>query len=121
MGLRDKIFLSVAESAAYLGKSTKTIRRYVKMGLLPSEKVSGKFGPEIRIPRKGLDSLAKQMSTASRAEDDPYQILRLYRSASVETKELVKKILTSAPEEPEKDSRGGFLRPFFRKKGGERP
>ena len=30
----EKLF-TVAESASYLGKSTKTIRRYIKQGLLP--------------------------------------------------------------------------------------
>ena len=47
MTIHGKRMLSVAESAAYIGKSTKTVRRYLKRGLLPGEKVNGKFGPEI--------------------------------------------------------------------------
>jgi len=121
MAPRVKPSLTVAESASYLGKSTKTIRRYLKAGLLPGERVNGKFGPEIRIPRQALDTLVRERSKASREEDDPYQVLRLYRKASQETRELVRKILTSTPEEEQKDSRGGFLKPFFWKRGGEKP
>lgn len=118
---REKRIFSVTESAAYLGKSTKTVRRYVKQGLLPCERVNGKFGPEIRIQQKGLDRLARLLSKASRPQDDTLEMLRLYRKATPETREVVKKILTSNPEEEERDSRGGFLRPFFWKKGGEKP
>lgn len=112
--------LTVAESAAYVGKSTKTIRRYIKRGLLPGEKVEGKFGPEIRVSRKSLDNLVREMSKASNAAESPYEILRLYREASPEIRELVMKILRSSPEDEVKDTRGGFLLPFFRKKGGEK-
>jgi hypothetical protein len=113
--------LTVAESAAYIGKSTKTVRRYITKGLLPGERVDGKFGPEIRVSRKSLDSLARRMSKASNADDNAYTFLKLYREASPETKELVMKILVSSPEDEGKDSRGGFLLPFFRKRGGEKP
>ena len=111
--------LSVTESASYIGKSTKTIRRYIKQGTLPCERVSGKFGPEIRISKNALDSLLKRLSTPSRPEDEPLEMLRLYRKASPEMRELVGKILRSNPREEEKDVRGGFQWPFFGKKGGE--
>lgn len=113
--------LTVAESALYLGKSTKTVRRYIKQGLLSSERVSGKFGPELRIPRKGLDILLKNMSTPSKGDDDPLEILRLFRQASPDIRELVMKILRSGPSDDIESARGGFLRPFFWKKGGEKP
>jgi len=120
MTIQAKRMLTVAESAVYIGKSTKTVRRYLKKGLLPGEKVKGKFGPEIRVSRKSLDSLVREMSKASTAAESPYEILRLYREASPEIRELVMKILKSTPDDEEKDSRGGFLLPFFRKKGGEK-
>ena len=101
--------LTVAESAAYIGRSTKTIRRYIKRGLLPGEKVEGKFGPEIRVPRKSLDILVRDMSRASSADESPYEIVRLYRESSPEIRELVMKILRSGPEDEEKELRGGFL------------
>ena len=119
MEIKGKIRLSVTESASYVGKSTKTIRRYIKEGTLPCERVSGKFGPEIRISKKALDSLLKRLSTPSRPEDEPLEMLRLYRKASPEIRELVGKILRSNPREEEKNARGGFLWPFFGKKGGE--
>jgi predicted DNA-binding transcriptional regulator AlpA len=120
MSAQPRRILTLAESAAYIGKSTKTVRRYIKKGLLPGEMVDGKFGPEIRIPRKSLDSLARRMSTASNASDNAYTFLQLYREASPEIKELVMKILVSSPEDEEKVSRGSFLLPFFRKRGGEK-
>ena len=120
MDVKVKNMLSVAESASYLGKSTKTVRRYVKQGLLPCERVSGKYGAEIRIPRKALDRLARILSKPSRPEDDALDLIKLYRKATPEMRELVRKILTSTPEEEEEVSRGGFLRPFFRKRGGEK-
>ena len=120
MTTQVKRMLTVAESAAYIGKSTKTVRRYLKRGLLPGEKVNGKFGPEIRVSRKSLDSLVREMSKASTAVESPYEILRLYREASPEIKELVMKILKSTSDDEDKDTRGGFLLPFFRKKGGEK-
>lgn len=112
--------LTVTESASYLGRSAKTVRRYIKQGLLPCERVNGKFGPEIRIARKSLDTLVKRLSSASKRSDDPFEILRLYRKASPEIKELVRKILKSTPVEDGKDERSVFLRPFFWKKGGEK-
>ena len=120
MKVKVKSMLSVAESASYLGKSTKTVRRYVKQGLLPCERVKGKYGAEIRIPRKALDRLAKVLSRPSSPEDDTIDLIRLYRKASPETRELVRKILTSAPVEEEEVPRSGFLLPFFRKRGGEK-
>jgi excisionase family DNA binding protein len=119
MEYKGKSRLSVNESASYIGKSTKTVRRYIKQGTLPCERVSGKFGPEIRISKKALDSLLKRLSTPSRPEDEPLEMLRLYRKASPEIRELVGKILRSNPQEDEKNVRGGFLWPFFGKKGGE--
>jgi excisionase family DNA binding protein len=116
---QGKSRLSVTESASYIGKSTKTIRRYIKQGTLPCERVSGKFGPEIQISKKALDSLLKRLSTPSRPEDEPLEMLRLYRKASPEIRELVGKILRSNPREEEKNARGGFLWPFFGKKDGE--
>ena len=120
MSTQVKRMLTVAESAAYIGKSTKTVHRYLKKGLLPGEKVNGKFGPEIRVSRKSLDSLVREMSMASTAAESPYEILKLYREASPEIRELVMKILKSTPEEEDKETRGGFLLPFFRKRGGEK-
>lgn len=110
--------LSVTESAAYIGKSTKTVRRYIKQGIIPCERVSGKFGPEIQVSKKALDSLLRRLSTPSRPEDEPLEMLRLYRKASPEIRELVGKILRSNPSEEEKNVRGGFQWPFFGKKGG---
>ena len=121
MDIKGKSRLSVSESASYIGKSTKTVRRYISQGLLPCDRVKGKFGPEIRIPRKGLDSLIRRMSTASKPEDEPLEMLRLYRKATPEVRELVRKILSPEPQEETKDTRGGFLRPFFWKKEGEKP
>ena len=120
MDIKVKSMLSVAESASYLGKSTKTVRRYVKQGLLPCARVNGKYGAEIRIPRKALDRLVKILSKPSRPEDDTLDLIKLYRKATPEMRELVRKILTSTPEEEEEVPRGGFLRPFFRKRGGEK-
>jgi MerR family copper efflux transcriptional regulator len=40
---------SIAEAAALLNLSAKTIRRYIKSGKLPSVKVPTKFGDEYRI------------------------------------------------------------------------
>lgn len=116
---KGKSCLSVTQSASYIGKSTKTIRRYIKQGALPCERASGKFGPEIRISKKDLDSLLKRLSTPSRPEDEPLEMLRLYRKASPEVRELVGKILRSDPREEEKNARGGFPWPFFGKKDGE--
>ena len=115
----EKLF-TVAESASYLGKSTKTIRRYIKQGLLPCERMKGKFGPEIRIPRESLDRLPELVSKPSRPEEEALEIISLYRKASPENRELVRRILTSVPDEEDLESRGGFLRPFFRKRGGEK-
>jgi excisionase family DNA binding protein len=119
METKGKSRLSVTESASYIGKSTKTVRRYIKRGALSCERVNGRFGPEIRISKKALDSLVKRMSTPSRPEDEPLEMLRLYRKASPEIRELVGKILRSDPREEERNARGGFLRPFFWKKSGE--
>jgi excisionase family DNA binding protein len=115
----EKMF-TVTESASYLGKSTKTVRRYIKQGLLPCKRMNGKFGPEIRISREGLDRLPELVSKPSRPEEEALEIIGLYRKASPENRELVRKILTSVPEEEDLESRGGFLRPFFRKSGGEK-
>ena len=115
-----KRMLSVAESASYVGKSTKTIRRYIKQGILSCERINGNYGPEIRIPRKSLDSLLKNMSNPSRPEDESLELLLLYRKASPEIRGLVKKILKSSPDEEVKVEGGGFFLPFFRKRGGEK-
>lgn len=41
---------TVAEAAAQLGVSEKTIRRYVKAGKLPATMVDGPYGPQWTIP-----------------------------------------------------------------------
>ena len=112
--------LSVPESASYIGKSAKTIRRYIKQGILSCERIKGKYGPEIRVTRTSLDSFLKNLSNPSRPEDESLELLLLYRKASPEIRELVIKILTSPPEEEVKVERGGFHLPFFRKRGGEK-
>ena len=117
---KRKRMLTVAESASYLGRSTKTIRRYVKQGILSCERVNGKFGPEMRIPRKELDSLVRKMTNPTGPEKEALDLLRLYRKATPEIRELVHKILSSDPTEEMRDSPGLFRLSFFRKKGGKR-
>lgn len=41
---------TVAEAAAQLGVSEKTIRRYVKAGKLPATMIDGPYGPQWTIP-----------------------------------------------------------------------
>lgn len=112
---------TVPESAELLGRSTKTIRRYIGQGLLEGRRIQGKFGPEIRVSKRSLDDLLKRMSRASKPADDPYEVLQLYRKAPPDVKELVRKILNSNPEDGTPEGRKGLLRPFFWKRGGEKP
>jgi hypothetical protein len=118
---RAKKDFTVPEGSLLLGRSTKTVRRYIKQGLLEKRLVQGKYGPEIRISKKSLDDLLKRMSKASKPADDPYEVLQLYRKASPDVKELVRKILTSSPESDGSGVKKGLLRPFFWKRGEEKP
>ena len=54
--------LSPAESAAYMGVNESTIRRWIKKGLLPAERV----GPRLlRIKPVDLDALKQPIGKAS--------------------------------------------------------
>lgn len=51
--------LSPAESAEYMGVNESTIRRWIRKGLLPAERV----GPRLlRIKRSDLDALKQPVS-----------------------------------------------------------
>ena len=111
---------TVPESAELLGRSTKSVRRYIGQGMLEGRKIQGKHGPEIRVTGRSLDDLLKRLSKASKPADDPYEILRLYRKASPDVRVLGRKILTSSPREEAPEEKKGILRPFFWKRGGEK-
>ncbi len=100
--------LSVRESAAYLQVSTKTIRRYLKRGLLKAKTVPGDHGDELRIIRTSLDSLAGRVKSLSKGREDLIEYTRLFREANPEVRELVLKILrsntTERQDEPKQTS-----------------
>ena len=60
---------SIAEAAALLNLSAKTIRRDIKSGKLPSVKVPTKFGEEYRITEIPED--LKQESCCTRLKPGP--------------------------------------------------
>jgi hypothetical protein len=50
-------FLSLREAAGRVGRSSGTLRRYIKTGRLAAEKLQGKFGIEYRIRARDLEHL----------------------------------------------------------------
>jgi excisionase family DNA binding protein len=49
--------LTIREAARLIGRTSATIRRYIRSGRLPADKQVGKFGEEYRIRREDLDAL----------------------------------------------------------------
>lgn len=59
-------WLSQAEVAEYLGITTRTVRRYIAMGLLPANRIKG--SRLIRIDRADVDALLRPIPAARPAE-----------------------------------------------------
>ena len=110
---------SVRESAEYLGVSTKTVRRYLKRGLLQHKITEGKHGPEIRILKRSLDKIRGQIEELSKGREDIREILHLYQEASPEVREVVLKILRSSSEVEETEKSNGLITAIFRRKGDD--
>lgn len=107
---------TVRESAAYLRLSTKTIRRYIKKGMLKYKMINGKHGQEIRVFKKSLDRLNRQIKGLSRGKEDIVEINRLYQEASSEVRELVLKILKSSASGEEVKKNNNLLSSIFKKR-----
>ncbi len=110
---------SVRESAEYLHVSTKTIRRYVKKGLLKHKLVEGKHGGEILIYKASLDIILGQIQAKSKGKEDVVEVARLFQEASQEVKEVVLKILRSSVEGKEEKRNNGLIASLFRWKDGD--
>ncbi len=107
---------SVKESAELLKVSTKTIRRYLKKGILRCRIIEGKHGEEIRIFQQSLDNVLGQYDAMSKGKKEVMELNRLFAQASTEVKEVVLKILrsTEEPEEKPKKQNGLFTSIFKR-------
>jgi len=71
MIMDNVVTYSIAETAELLKLSSKTIRRYIKAGKLPSTKVPTKFGDEYRvteIPRDLKDEAQVQADNEAKVE-----------------------------------------------------
>lgn len=55
-------WLSQTEVAEYLGITTRTVRRYIAIGLLPASRIRG--SRLIRIDRADVDALVRPISAA---------------------------------------------------------
>ena len=55
-------WLSQAEVAEYLGVTTRTVRRYIAIGLLPASRIKG--SRLIRIDRGDVDALLRPIPAA---------------------------------------------------------
>lgn len=76
------ISYSIAETAKMLNLSTKTIRRYIKAGKLPSVKAPTKYGEEYRIteiPEALKEETRKEVESAE--EDPPDAVAELVTEA----------------------------------------
>jgi len=51
--------LTLSQTAAFLNVSEKSIRRYIKAGLLPAKLIKGKKGNEYRIKKEDLKNFVK--------------------------------------------------------------
>ena len=51
------VHLTIREASQLIGRTSATIRRYIRAGRLKAEKEIGKFGEEYRIPREDLLAL----------------------------------------------------------------
>ncbi|MBI4330415.1 MAG: excisionase family DNA-binding protein [Chloroflexi bacterium] len=51
---------TIEEAARALGVSDKTVRRRIKDGTIKAEQITGKYGPEYRIPEAQLASLRER-------------------------------------------------------------
>src|SRR5258706_2710992 len=49
--------LTIREAARLIGRTSATVRRYIRSGRLPAGKETGKFGEEYRIRREDLLAL----------------------------------------------------------------
>lgn len=58
----NRRWVSQAEAAEYLGVTTRTIRRYIAIGLLPASRIRG--SRLIRIDRADLDALLRPIPSA---------------------------------------------------------
>ena len=56
----DREWLSVAETAAFLGISTRTIRRWIHQGKLDAELQPGRHGPQYAIAREAAEALGRR-------------------------------------------------------------
>ena len=110
--------LTVSESAEYLSMSTKTVRRYLKRGKLKYRMVEGKFGDEIRVFRSSLDRIIGQKNLVSNGQEDLSEVVRLYKEATPEVREVVIKILKSTNGETADQDKDGFITNIFRRRGG---
>jgi excisionase family DNA binding protein len=112
--------LTVRESAAYLQVSTKTIRRYLKRGLLRAKTVPGDHGEELRVFRKSLDTLAGSVKSLSLDRQEQIEFTRLFSEANPEVRELVLKILRSNTTERQDEPKPtGLLASLFNWKGDD--
>lgn len=59
--------LTIREAAQLIGRTTATIRRYIRGGRLPAEKQPGKFGEEYKIRRDDVLALGLPVVDASPA------------------------------------------------------
>src|SRR6266571_3061296 len=61
-GLSGAMLLTIREASQLIGRTSATVRRYIRSGRLMAEKEMGKFGEEYKIRREDL--LALGFSTA---------------------------------------------------------
>lgn len=58
----NRRWLSQAEAAEYLGVTTRSIRRYIAVGLLPASRIKG--SRLIRIDQEDVDALLRPIPAA---------------------------------------------------------
>jgi excisionase family DNA binding protein len=109
---------SVRECAVYLGVSTKTVRRYIKRGVLKHSLIPGKHGHEIQVTKKSLDSLRGQIRPMSKVKEDLREVSRLFLAVTPDVREVVLKILRSNTEGDKARRGDSLISSLFRKKEG---
>src|SRR5579884_33614 len=74
--------LSIAEAAALLAMSTRTVRRWIHDGKLAAELRSGPHGPQYCIPRAAVETVRPRAATVDALSSLSAEIERLDQQLS---------------------------------------
>lgn len=101
-----ELYCSVAEAAQQLGKSTRTVRRWIQSGRLPALLVNGPHGEEYRVRVQDLDLAREELANPTvpaTAAPSPEQFARALADVMqpfVERLDRIEASLASRPELP---------------------